>query len=80
MIMGGKEVGLVMVMDRCSVEGSGFTGGQWQQILKLEREEFVLRCQLALKQYDKVLRDSAGEDKTPGVCVCLCLFTLTVPV
>jgi len=35
--------------------------------LKLEREEFVLRCQLALKQFDKVLVDSAGEDRTPGI-------------
>lgn len=35
--------------------------------LKVEREEFVLRCQLALKQYEKVLQDSSGEDKSPGI-------------
>jgi len=35
--------------------------------LKVEREEFVLRSQLALKQYDKVIRDSDGEDRTPGI-------------
>jgi len=35
--------------------------------LKTEREEFVLRAQLGLKQYDKVIRDSDGEDKSPGI-------------
>jgi coatomer protein complex subunit epsilon len=34
--------------------------------LKVEREQFVLRALLALKQYDKVLHDSTGEDKDAG--------------
>ena len=40
--------------------------------LKVEREEFVLRAQLALKQYDKVIRDSEGDDRTPGAFVLRC--------
>ena len=34
--------------------------------LKVEREEFVLRCLLGLKQFDKVISDAAGEDKGIG--------------
>mmetsp|Transcript_4424 Transcript_4424/g.6465 ORF Transcript_4424/g.6465 Transcript_4424/m.6465 type:complete len:300 (+) Transcript_4424:54-953(+) len=35
--------------------------------LKVEREEFALRAQLALKKYDKVIAESSSFDVTPGI-------------
>lgn len=38
--------------------------------LKLEREEFLLRSQLGLGQYDRVIADAqAAGDSNPGMCV-----------
>mmetsp|Transcript_1675 Transcript_1675/g.2395 ORF Transcript_1675/g.2395 Transcript_1675/m.2395 type:complete len:306 (+) Transcript_1675:149-1066(+) len=35
--------------------------------MKIEREEFLLRSLLALKQYERVIKDSSGNEKSAGI-------------
>lgn len=50
----------------CFDEGKAIARRPMSPHLKAEREEFVLRALLALGQYDKVISDSQGSDKSAG--------------
>lgn len=51
----------------CLDEGKAIARRPMSPHLKAEREEFVLRALLALGQYDKVISDSQGSDKSAAV-------------
>ena len=53
--------------DLCLEEAKAVSRKPMPGHLKVEREQFVLRAHLALKQYDKVIHDAAGEDKGAGM-------------
>ncbi len=58
----------------CIDEAKAISRRPMSASLKVEREEFALRAQLALKQYDKVIAESSSFDVTPGTYRYIFLF------
>lgn len=52
--------------DACVEEAKSISRKPLPSHLKVEKEQFVLRALLALKQYDKVIHDAVGDDKGAG--------------